>query len=42
MHVNSKLYHGKLKIPLAIHLAAILLFIAISLWNGPVEAYFAV
>lgn len=41
IRVNSKSFKKQLKIPLAIHMAAILLFIAITLWYGPVEAYFA-
>jgi len=41
IRVNSKSFKKQLKIPLSIHVAAILLFIAITLWYGPVEAYFA-
>jgi hypothetical protein len=35
----ERLTSGHLRIPLAIHLTVILLFIAITVWNGPVEAY---
>ncbi len=41
IRVNSKPFKRPLKIPLGIHMAAILLFITITLWYGPVEAYFA-